>query len=252
MKPIETLARAPTPEGGELVLWRRDGVYHLSADGMALMTSRAHGSEEALARLAWEALPASRRIAPRVLVGGLGFGYTLRAALDLVPPSAKVVVCEVFAAVLEWNRGILADLARRPLRDRRVEARQLDVWTALADPEPFDMILLDVDNGPRAFTLRANQRLYERAGLERLRRGLQPKGVLAVWSSSPSAQFEAQLAAAGFGVTVERVPAHERMQGARHVVFLATPRSGRPREDRPGQSDRAGRRERDGAAKPRR
>ncbi len=114
MKPIETLAREKTPEGDELVLTRRDGVYHLIVDGVELMTSLVHGSEEDLARLAAAAI--AKKKAPRVLVGGLGFGYTLRAALDHLPPGGRVVVCELFASLLQWNRDLLGEARRPPAR----------------------------------------------------------------------------------------------------------------------------------------
>jgi spermidine synthase len=219
MKPTETLGREKTPEGDELVLWRRDGVYHLSIDGQELMTSRAHGSEEALARLACEALVEKKT--PRVLVGGLGFGYTLRAALDHLPPGASVVVCEIFASLLEWNRGELAALAGRPLEDRRVKAVRADVGALFDGGERFDAILLDVDNGPRAFTLRSNDRLYSDEGLARLGRSLNPRGVLAVWSGSPAPEFEARLRRAGFKAWTERVSARQGARGGSHLIFLA-------------------------------
>ncbi|HKI03896.1 MAG TPA: hypothetical protein VKK31_18085 [Thermoanaerobaculia bacterium] len=219
MKPTETLAREKTPEGDELVLSRRDGVFHLSVGGEELMTSRLHGSEEALARLACAAL--KEKTKPRVLVGGLGFGYTLRAALDLLPKGAEVVVCEVFASLLDWNRGMLAGLAGRPLDDRRVQARQADVQTLLDGRERFDAILLDVDNGPRAFTLRSNAGLYSRDGLARLWQSLTVKGVLAVWSSSPDSEFMARLRKAGFEPWTERVSARGDARRRNHTIFLA-------------------------------
>jgi spermidine synthase len=219
MKPIETLAREKTKEGDELVLSRRDGVYHLSVAGEELMTSRAHGSEEALARLACAAL--AEKKTPCVLVGGLGFGYTLRAALDHLPKGAEVVVCEVFASLLEWNLGLLADLAGRPLEDRRVRTVRADVQALLDGRERFDAILLDVDNGPRAFTLRSNSRLYAEDGLSRLWRSLQEKGVLAVWSSSPAPEFLNLLRRAGFEAWTERVSARGDARRRNHTIFLA-------------------------------
>jgi spermidine synthase len=222
VKPTEVLARERTREGDELVLSRRDTVYHLTVDGEELMTSRAHGSEQDLARLACEALAENK--APRVLVGGLGFGYTLRAALDRLPPKAEVVVCEVFASLLEWNRGVLADLAGRPLQDRRVQAVQADVWTILdsrEDRERFDAILLDVDNGPEAFTLRSNGRLYGPEGLARLRDSLNARGILAVWSSSDAPRFRDRLRKAGFEAWIQRVPSREGAAKRNHVIFLA-------------------------------
>ena len=217
MKPTEILAREKTPEGDELVLSRRDGAYSLSVAGQELMTSRVHGSEEALARLACAAIVEKK--SPRVLVGGLGFGYTLRAALDHLPRGAAVVVCEVFASLLSWNRDLLADLAGRPLEDRRVTAVRADVQSLLAGRERFDAILLDVDNGPQAFTLRSNDSLYSAAGLDRLSRNLAVGGVLAVWSSLSSPEFLRRLRKAGFEARAESVPA--RAGGKRRdTIFL--------------------------------
>ncbi|MFY9826289.1 MAG: hypothetical protein WAM82_33305 [Thermoanaerobaculia bacterium] len=217
MKPTETLARERTPEGDELVLSRRDGVYSLRIGGQELMTSRVHGSEEALARLACAAI--AEKKTPRVLVGGLGFGYTLRAALDHLPRGAVVTVCEVFASLLGWNRGLLADLAGRPLEDRRVTAVRADVQSLLDGRRRFDAILLDVDNGPEAFTLRSNEGLYSPAGLARLSQCLERNGVLAVWSSSASPEFQRRLRKAGFEARAESVPA--RTGGKRRdTIFL--------------------------------
>ena len=219
MRPVEVLAREKTPEGDELVLSRRDDVYHLIVDNVELMTSRVHGSEEDLARLACGAI--AGRKAPRVLVGGLGFGYTLRAALDHSPPDATVVVCEVFPTLLDWNRKLLGYLAREPLEDRRVKVVLADVRTLFAGRERFDAILLDVDNGPEALTLRTNGGLYTRDGLERLSRSLTDGGVVAFWSSSPSPAFEKRLRRAGFEAWTERVPDREGGKRKNHVIFLA-------------------------------
>jgi spermidine synthase len=220
VKPTEVLARERTPEGDELVLSRRDGAYSLSIGGQELMTSRVHGSEEALARLACAAI--AEKKTPRVLVGGLGFGYTLRAALDHLPRGAAVTVCEVFASLLDWNRGLLADLAGRPLEDRRVTAVQADVQTLLDRRDSrqcFDAILLDVDNGPQAFTLRSNDSLYTAEGLGRLSRSLTAGGVLAIWSSSPSPEFQRRLKKAGFEAKAENVPTR-RGGKRRDTIFL--------------------------------
>jgi spermidine synthase len=221
MKPTEVLARETTPEGDALVLTRRDGVFRLTVDGQELMSSRAHGSEDALARLAWENL--KERKAPRVLVGGLGFGFTLRATLGYLPPQATVVVCEFFACLLEWNRGLLADLARRPLEDKRVRTVRADIWDFLDGRERFDAILLDVDNGPEAFTLLSNHRLYTREGLARIAASLNPGGVLAVWSAGSSPVFQARLRKAGFEARTVRVPIPEGAPGKGNAIFVAKP-----------------------------
>jgi len=215
MQPTEILARERTADGEELTLTRRDGVYALNLAGGELMSSRAHGSENALARLACSALRPSER--PRVLVGGLGFGYTLRAALDILPAGAEIVVCELFELVLQANRGAIGDLAGRPLADRRVSVRMGDVGKALGG-ERFNAILLDVDNGPEAFTVAGNSGLYSASGSARLAASLAAEGVLAVWSNAPesaNAAFARRLESAGLSARVERVRAREGGRGAR-------------------------------------
>lgn len=220
MQPTEILARERTADGEELTLTRRDGVYALNLSGGELMSSRAHGSENALARLACGAMRPSER--PRVLVGGLGFGYTLRAALDILPAGAEIVVCELFELVLQANRGAIGDLAGRPLDDRRVSVRMGDVGKALGR-ERFNGILLDVDNGPEAFTVAGNSDLYSAFGIARLAASLSSEGVLAVWSNAPAsanAAFARRLESAGLGVRVERVRAREGGRGAHHAVIV--------------------------------
>jgi spermidine synthase len=225
MRPTETLAREKTPEGDELVLTCRDGVYHLIVDNVELMTSRVHGSEEDLARLACEAI--AGRETPRVLVGGLGFGYTLRAALDHSPPGATVVVCEVFPSLLDWNRKLLGYLAREPLEDRRVKVVLADVRTLFDGRERFDAILLDVDNGPEALTLRSNGRLYTDEGLARLWKSLTDGGVVAFWSTFIQPAFEVRLRRAGFEAWTERVSARGGGKLKNHAIFMARRRGER-------------------------
>ena len=223
MKPTEILARAPTGDGDEMTLTRRDGAYYLNLRSSGeLMTSRAHGSERALATLACAAMP--RLPCPRVLVGGLGFGYTLRAALDVLPAGAQVVVAELFDLVLTANRGEVGELAGRPLDDPRVSVRMGDVKDALGDAT-FDAILLDVDNGPEAFTLAANSRLYSGKGLARLARSLSSRGILGIWSNAEGPPGEAVLRrfeGAGFFIPwVERTRSREGGRGAHHTIVLA-------------------------------
>ena len=220
MKPTETLSREKLPDGSELILTRRDGVFRLSLDGQELMASRQFESEWQLAQLACAEI-ADRR-APRVLVGGLGFGYTLRAALDHLPKTATVVVCELFAFLIEAHRDPavgVGDLAGRPLEDPRVTAVQNDVRALLGRPDRFDAILLDVDNGPWAFTLPSNEHLYSANGLDRLRQSLTPGGVLAIWSAEPSPEFAERMSRAGFKVRTERVAARPGTR-RRHSIFL--------------------------------
>jgi spermidine synthase len=227
MKPIVTLARERTPDGEELTLTHRGGDYFLNLAGSTLMTSRAHASELALASLACRGLAAETGHAhPRVLIGGLGFGYTLRAALDNLPPGAEVSVWELSAMVLAANQGEVGALAGRPLTDPRVILTQGDVRAALGK-EPFDAILLDVDDGPESFSLRRNQRLYSDAGLPLLARSLVAAGVLAVWSMAPDEAFGRRLGAAGFDLQVHGARGGEAGRGVRHTIFLARLRSER-------------------------
>lgn len=219
MKPWELLGETRTTDGTLLALTRRDTEYVILAAGKSLMSSRMHGSEEALAALGCRGLAAVA--APSVLVGGLGMGFTLRATLDLLPSDATVVVSELLPAVVEWNRGPLGPLADHPVDDRRVEVRVEDVLVTLrAQPRRFDAVLLDVDNGPDAFSTSTNAALYGDTGLASARRALKPGGVLAVWSAWEDRRFQQRLRYAGFDVHVERVRARLKRGGPRHVIFL--------------------------------
>lgn len=220
MKPQHTLGRASTPDGGEIVLYERDGAYIIRVNGLELMTSRAHGSEEDLARLALAKLTRKK---PKVLVGGLGMGYTLRAVLDVVPKKAEVLVAEILPAVVAWNRSELAHLAGAPLEDPRVAVVERDIAEIIAaGPSAFDAVLLDVDNGPAALTVAENKRLYGPEGLTTIRRCLRAGGVLGVWSADPDRAFERQLRKAGFKVATETVPARRGAKGPKHTIFVAT------------------------------
>ena len=147
---------------------------------------------------------------------------TLRAVLDTVPEGARVTVVEIFPAVVSWNRGELAHLAREPLADDRVWVEEADVAAVIAaNPRTFDAVLLDVDNGPAAFTVARNERLYGAAGLAAIRRGLRPRGVLGVWSADPDPPFEKRLKKAGFRVTTEMVRARGHKKGPKHTIFIA-------------------------------
>lgn len=184
------------------------------------MSSRAHGSEVRLAELGVAALSAVG--SPRVLIGGLGCGYTLGAALSALSARADVRVSELSPAVVAWNRGVLGTLAGHPLNDPRVTVSEVDVIDELERSQrAFDLILLDVDNGPQALTQARNAWLYQRAGLARLWHALRPCGVLGVWSAGPDAAFASRLGAHGFEVGEHRVHARDARGGKRHTVWVA-------------------------------
>ena len=218
MRTFDTLDRAATPDGRWLTLHHRDGDFFIYLDGEELMSTRATGSEELLAELACREL--ATLDGPRILIGGLGFGYTLRAALALLPPRAKVLVAEILPAVVDWNRTHLDAIHRQGLEDSRVEIRTGDVWNLLDGRAGLDAILLDVDNGPSAWCLDSNSRLYSPQGLQQIHRSLAAGGMLAIWSAYSDDAFVKRLAKSGFAVTVERVRARGR-KGARHTIFLA-------------------------------
>lgn len=219
MKPWELLGQTRTPDGSDMTLMRRDHEVVILANGKPLMSSRMHGSEEALAVSACR--QARTLEDPCVLVGGLGMGFTLRATLDLLPPSAVVVVAELVPAVVEWNHGPLGPLAGHPLKDRRVRVDVGDVAATLrASIGRFDAVLLDVDNGPAAFTASDNAGLYDDRGLAAARAALKAGGVLAVWSAWDDRKFEQRLRYGGFTVEVERVRARLKKGGPHHTIFL--------------------------------
>ena len=219
MKPLELLGQTCTPDGTDLKLTRRDNEYIILANGKSLMSSRMHGSEEELATLACRRARTLEQ--PCVLVGGLGMGFTLRATLDFLPPDAIVVVAELLPAVVEWNRGPLGPLAGHPLKDKRVRVEVGDVGVTLSSsPGQFDAVLLDVDNGPSAFTAPDNAGLYNDRGLAAARAALKMGGVLAVWSAREDRKFEQRLRYGGFAVQVERVRGRLKKGGPRHTIFL--------------------------------
>ncbi|KAA2236043.1 spermidine synthase [Salinarimonas soli] len=221
MIPWVLIDTAAIPGGGELRLKRRGAEFSIMLGTNELMNSRLSGSEEALG-----ALPCSRlagRPRPAVLIGGLGMGFTLRAALGVLGLEARVTVAELVPAVVAWARGPMAELFAGSLDDPRVAVREGDVGALIArGREAYDAILLDVDNGPDGITTEGNDRLYGPAGLGAARSALRPGGILAVWSANPDRAFEARLRRAGFAVAVEKVRAHAGRSGARHVIWLAT------------------------------
>jgi spermidine synthase len=215
----EHLDTAAVPgDGGELRLMRRGAEYSIMAGSIELMNSRLSGSEEALATLAHERI--GDRAKARVLIGGLGMGFTLRAALGLFGADAGIVVSEIVPAVIAWARGPLAGLHGDSLSDARVTIREGDVANLIAEGG-WDAILLDVDNGPRGLSRPGNDGLYGPAGLAAAKRALTPGGLLAVWSSAPDHGFTRRLMQGGYAVEEIAVRAH-RGRGARHVIWVAT------------------------------
>ncbi|MDB5468010.1 MAG: SAM-dependent methyltransferase protein [Phenylobacterium sp.] len=220
MIPWVHLDSAKIPGGGELRLMRRGAEFSIMSGSIELMNSRLSGSEKALATLAGDRIRGRAR--PQVLIGGLGMGFTLRAALADLQADAGVVVAELVPAVVAWARGEMAHIFDGSLEDPRVTVREGDVAEAIgAGRSAYDAILLDVDNGPGGLNRDANDSLYSAGGLSAARRALRPGGVLAVWSAGPDASFAQRLRKAGFSVEEVAVRATGGRRGARHVIWLA-------------------------------
>ncbi len=223
MLPWVEIDRAPVPGGGELRLMKRGAEFTIFAGTIGLMSSRQAGSEEAMARIAADRIGGRPRA--RVLIGGLGMGFTLRAALDALPRDASLVVAELVPAIIAWARGPMAQVHGTSLDDPRVRIAERDVGGLIAAARgDFDAILLDVDNGPDALSRDSNDRLYDLEGLRRARPALRPGGLLAIWSAAPDPAFARRLGKAGFAVEEVFVRAHAGRKGAKHVIWLATRR----------------------------
>jgi spermidine synthase len=221
MIPWELIDTANIPGGGNLRLKRRSAEFSIMLGDNELMNSRLSGSEQALATLSWERIRS--RPSPRILIGGLGMGFTLRAALSVLGPKARVVVAELVPAVVAWARGPMAQMHGASLTDPRVSIREADVGLLIRDARAsFDAILLDVDNGPDGLTREANDGLYQKTGLNAAREALRPGGVLAVWSSGPDQGFTERLRRAAFGVEEIKVRARGKKGGGRHILWIAT------------------------------
>lgn len=205
----------------ELRLMRRGAEFSMMLGPNELMNSRLSGSEEALATLACKRIQAVK--APHLLIGGLGMGFTLRAALAVLGPQARITVAELVPAVIAWARGPMASVFGESLKDPRANIREADVIDVIhSNPATFDAILLDVDNGPEGLIRKANDALYDLRGLKAIRRALRPGGVLAVWSSGPHPAFSKRLRDAGFDVNEVNVRATSKRSGARHVIWFAS------------------------------
>jgi spermidine synthase len=205
----------------ELRLMRRGADFSMMLGQNELMNSRLSGSEEALATLTCKRIEAVE--SPHLLIGGLGMGFTLRAALAVLGSGARIMVAELVPAVIAWARGPMAELFGDSLSDPRARILSADVVEVIqSHPSAFDAILLDVDNGPEGLIRKANDALYDLKGLKTIRRALRPGGVLAVWSSGPNALFSRRLRDAGFDVNEVAVRATAKRRGARHVIWFAT------------------------------
>ncbi|HWY65611.1 MAG TPA: hypothetical protein VNX61_10385 [Rhizomicrobium sp.] len=220
MIPLVHLDTATVPGGGELRLMRRGDAFSIWAGRVALMNSRMSSSETALAEIACERLRG--RKASRVLIGGYGMGFTLRAALAGLDADAHITVAELVPTILAWARGPMAELTAGCLDDPRVSTLEADVGGVIAGVRAgFDAILLDVDNGPAGLSRGANDTLYGLKGLQAARKALWPGGLLAIWSAAPDAAFTARLARAGFAVDEIKVRANKG-RGLRHVIWVGT------------------------------
>jgi len=221
MKPRVKIARARTPDGGEMVLYQHGRDFSIQINGQDLMLSRQHESELELARLGCAHL--AGRKAPRILIGGLGMGYTLRQALDMLSPRAQVVVGELLGAVVEWNREFFGELNGHPLGDERVDLKTGDIVELISRSRSrFDAILLDIDNGPGVMTDSGNRRLYGREGILACRRALRKQGCLAVWSAEPSKKFEQLLMSCSFHVRRFRLSAYKGSKSQSRFVWVAS------------------------------
>jgi spermidine synthase len=220
MKVREHLATAQVPGGDELRLFRRDGDYMIVLDRNELMNSRMSGSEEQLATLTIARLKNCTN--PRLLIGGYGMGFTLRAALAVLPAGASVVVAELVPEIIAWARGLMAELTAGCLDDPRVSVVEGDVATAIAAARgTYDAILLDVDNGPDGLTRAGNDGLYSAAGLAAAKAALVRGGILAIWSAGDDPAFARRLNANGFAANPTRVRARSNGKGAQHTIWLA-------------------------------
>ena len=221
MRPWILLDSAQVPgDGGELRLYQRGDEFSIKIVGRGeLMNSRVHGSEEALAEHTCARLVGCSK--PRLLIGGLGMGFTLAAALRHIGDEARVVLAELVPAVVAWNRGPLGEHAGYPIQDPRVTVREGDVARVIkAEQQTYDAILLDVDNGPEGLARKKNNWLYSMNGLNEAYAALRPKGVLAIWSAGPDQAFLQRLKKVGFDVDEVRVRAHGS-KGARHIIWFA-------------------------------
>ncbi len=221
MIPWEEIDRAKVPDDdGEIILRKRGTEFSIRTATTELMNSRLHGSEDALAELTCNRI--LRKTRQRILIGGLGMGYTLAAALQHSDGDSLITVAELIPAVVRWNREHLGHLAGKPLDDGRVLIQQEDIAETInRKKSTWDAILLDVDNGPDGLTRKANDRLYGISGLKKAYWALRPGGILSIWSSGTDEQFTRRLKQCQFQTKIVTVRAHKPGKGARHTIWLA-------------------------------
>jgi spermidine synthase len=216
----EHIGTAMVPGGEELRLYRHGRDFVILLHSNELMSTRMSGSEEALATMTCARL--GKRQAPHLLVGGYGMGFTLRAALKMLPREARITVAELVPEIVAWARGPMLELTAGCLDDKRVELVEDDVANLIGSARGcYDAILLDVDNGPEGLVRDANNRLYSDRGLRSAMAALRPGGILAIWSAAGDPRFTARLRGAGFAVEEVRVAARSNGKGPRHVIWFA-------------------------------
>ena len=221
MKPRIKLAETTTPDGGKMEIIQHDQDFLITVNGQELMNSRQHASEMELARLGCAFLMDYKE--PRVLIGGLGMGYTLHQTLKMLSAESRIEVSELLRSVVEWNREYLSELNEQPLADERVEIKYGDIIPLISGSvECYDAILLDIDNGPSATTDSGNHRLYGHNGIQACRRALRNQGCLAVWSIESSKSYEYRLVSCGFHVRRYRAPAFHGSKSRTRFVWVAS------------------------------
>ena len=219
MKITRTLATSTTPDGERVTLHEHDGHYFLKVAGLQLMSTTASSSEEQMAELSCANLPAK----PRVLIGGLGFGFTLKRVLELTEPDATVEVAELLPIIVAWNREFMEEVNGKLLDDPRVKIHVGDVYDLIdrCGSERYHTILLDVDNGPDPFVQNVNERLYTKSGITRIKNALQPRGRVIFWSAHPDRSFARSLEGCFKKVESIGAKAYPKAKRFTHTLFVA-------------------------------
>ncbi|MDQ8183636.1 spermine synthase [Pelagicoccus sp. SDUM812005] len=222
MKPRNKLAETHPATGGILALYEQDGAYSINFSGQELMHSKASASEKLLGKLGGESLPKDQP--SRMLIGGLGLGFTLQQALAHCGPDATLEVLELAPEVIDWNREHLQELNGKCIDDPRVQLQVADATVVLrkAEPESYDCILLDIDNGPVAMVQKGNANLYSKSGVRTIKSVLKPGGSAIFWSAGPDEKFALRLKQAGFQVKAIPAKVHEGAKRAAYVLYQAT------------------------------